>query len=338
MGAVVTGLALPPATLPSAYALLDIRNRVESRFGDVRDDRALDDALRAAEPEIVFHLAAQATVRRAYAEPAATFDVNVMGTVRVLEAIRRSSSVRAVVVVTSDKCYADDGEPRERGYVEADPLGGSEPYAASKACAEIVTAAYRQALFFDRGVRAASVRAGNVIGGGDWTSERLVTDLVAALQAGRALNLRFPAATRPWQHVLEPLCGYLLLAERLALGLDAYARAWNFGPAPTDVTTVEAFVALFEREWGACAPRDGGLGAHPHESLHLLLDSTRAHDALDWHSRLPLARAIEWTVDWYKSAGTTAEAIAITERQIDAYRELSPADSHPARAGAMLPA
>ncbi len=318
LGASVTGFALPPPTQPAAFTAMKIEQRIDSLFGDIRDERALRDVFACARPEIVFHLAAQATVRAAHLQPVETFDVNVMGTARLLEAIRRTPSVRAVVVVTSDKCYADHAS-RQCPYVESDPLGGSEPYAASKACAEIVTLAYRQAFLAEGNARVATARAGNVIGGGDWTACRLVTDLVRALKAGRNLELRYPGATRPWQHVLEPLSGYLLLAEQLAGDRPNYARAWNFGPDFRDVTNVEEFVARFERAWGAVARRVAATMSSPAEALYLSLDSGLARRELGWGCRLTLDEAIEWTVHWYQSAHCESDASDITDSQIRQY-------------------
>lgn len=336
LGANVTGLALPPATAPSAFRLMGVEDLVDSHFGDIRDEAALDRALRSARPQVVFHLAAQATVRRANIEPAETFDVNVMGTLRLLEAIRRYPSVRAVVVVTSDKCYAERKERVREPFVEADPLGGSEPYSASKACAEIVTAAYRQSFLADRDVRIATARAGNVIGGGDWTPDRLVTDLVRALGENRTIELRYPDAIRPWQHVLEPLAGYLLLAEALVGGRGEYAEAWNFGPAASDVTPVREFVERFAAAWGSRPATSLTAGVQPAEALHLLLDSSHARYELDWRCRLSLESAIAWTVDWYRTASDQRAAAAFTELQIEQYAlapELSVGES-PIRASA----
>ncbi|MGD0476488.1 MAG: CDP-glucose 4,6-dehydratase [Candidatus Velthaea sp.] len=318
LGARVTGFALPPSTKPAAFTAMNIEKRIDSQFGDIRDERALRDVFAAAQPEVVFHLAAQATVRAAHLQPVETFDVNVMGTVRLLDAIRQTPSVRAVLVVTSDKCYAERAS-RQRPYVEADSLGGSEPYAASKACAEIVTLAYRQAFLAEGNVRVATARAGNVIGGGDWTACRLVTDLVRALKAGHRLELRYPRATRPWQHVLEPLCGYLLLAEQLANGRRSYARAWNFGPDCSDVTSVEEFVARFEHAWGAVAARVVAATPGPPEALYLSLDSGLARRELGWRCRLTLDEAIDWTVRWYQSAHCERDANDITDAQIQQY-------------------
>jgi CDP-glucose 4,6-dehydratase len=328
LGAQVTGLALPPATDPSLFRLLGLDGVIRSRFGDVRDVRAVDDAMAEADPEIVFHLAAQPLVRAGYREPAATFAINVMGTVNVLESIRRRPGVRALVVVTTDKCYAprSDGRP----YRENDALGGDDPYSASKAGAEIVTAAYRQS-YFGGGPAVATVRAGNVIGGGDWSPERLVTDVVHALHENAPLVLRYPQAVRPWQHVLDPLCAYLVLAERLFLDGDAYARGWNVGPEPDVVATVEQVVRAFARAWGRAVDIVGPTERQPHEASVLRLDSTEARTALPWQPLLALDDAVAWTAAWYRAAETSDATRAITSEQLASYARLASTSATRAR-------
>ena len=327
LGARVTGYALAPDTTPSYFARCGLAERLTSRLGDVADDAALASALAVARPSVVFHLAAQALVRRAYRTPVETFATNVLGTAHVLEAVRRTPSVEAVVVVTSDKCY--DNRERPEGYREDEPLGGRDPYSASKAAAELVTAAYRRS-FFTTGARVATARAGNVIGGGDWAEDRLVPDLVRALTGGDTVRVRHPAAVRPWQHVLEPLGGYLALAERLVES-ETFATAFNFGPRDEDAVPVAALVELVLGLWG-----DGrweavaGTGA-PHEAGLLRLDWTRARERLGWRPVLTLKEAAELTVDWYRAAGAATppsalydlsrEQIARYEKRWQAVRE-----------------
>lgn len=321
LGADVHGYALAPDTQPSAFAELGIASRVTSTLGDIRDAGALGAALRAADPEIVLHLAAQPLVLRGYAEPAATFDVNLMGTVRVLDAVRDAPHVRAVVVVTTDKVYAENESGRP--YAETDSLGGVEPYGASKACAEIAAAAYRESFLRARGIGVATARAGNVIGGGDWSADRLVPDLVGALGGGRRLDVRNPAATRPWQHVLDPLAGYLILAERLHAGDDAVQRGWNFGPDAASVATVGSVIARFERAWGAqlaCERAPDG----PREAPRLALDASDAHALLGWSSRLELDEAVCWTVEWYRGVAAGIPGAEIAGSQLERYAAIVP--------------
>lgn len=307
LGARVSGYALAPDTTPSYFTRCDLAARVASRLGDVTDAAALEATLAAARPSVVFHLAAQSLVRRSYRAPVETFATNVLGTARVLDAVRRTPSVEAAVVVTSDKCYANHERPE--GYREDEPLGGHDPYSASKAAAELVTAAYRRS-FFAAGARIASARAGNVIGGGDWAEDRLVPDLVRALAHGETVRVRNPSAVRPWQHVLEPLGGYLVLAERLVES-DAFATAFNFGPRDDDAVPVAALVELLLGLWGdgrweavaeADAPQEAGL---------LRLDCRRAHERLGWRPVLTLKEAAELTVTWYRAAGGAASPAAL---------------------------
>ncbi len=271
-------------------------------------------------------MAAQPLVRHSYTHPVDTFATNVMGTVHVLEAVRRSGGVRAVVNVTSDKCY--DNPETGQAFREADPLGGFDPYSGSKACAELVSAAYRSSFFApgrhpDHGVALATARAGNVIGGGDWARDRLVPDIVAAFAAGRPVILRSPGAVRPWQHVLEPLAGYLALGERLWAGGPAYAEAWNFGPADEDARPVSWIVERMAAHWGPGARWEQDAGRHPHEAGWLHLDCAKARARLGWAPRLGLEQALAWTVDWYKAHAAGADARAATLRQILAYQEMA---------------
>ena len=328
MGAEVTGYALPPNTNPSMFDGAKVANGMTSIIGDVRDFGGLNAAMKAAQPEIVLHLAAQPLVRLSYAEPRETYATNVMGTVNLLDAVRTTSSVCAVVIVTSDKCY----ENRELGaahggYVETDAMGGYDPYSSSKGAAELVTSAYRQSYFHpdrysEHGVAVASARAGNVIGGGDWCEDRLIPDFIRAMTVGESLKIRNPHATRPWQHVLEPLSGYLQLAERLVADGGKFASAWNFGPADNDTHPVDWIAERLVGLWknGAAWQLDGG--NHPHEAKYLKLDSTKARTELGWAPKLHLEDALGWLVAWYQAHGSGgADIRGFTLKQIREYEQ-----------------
>jgi CDP-glucose 4,6-dehydratase len=304
MGARVTGYALAPSTQPNLFDVAHVGGGMHSIIADVRDFNTLRAALHDAQPDIVFHLAAQPLVRYSYANPRETYETNVMGTVNLLDALRTVACVRAAVIVTSDKCY--ENREWEWGYRENEPMGGHDPYSNSKGCAELVTAAMRDSYFGAHGKRSvplslASARAGNVIGGGDWSEDRLIPDIVRSIAAGRPVQIRNPHAIRPWQHVLEPLSGYLLLAERLHGEGAAYASAWNFGPSDDDAQTVEWIVDRLVSRWGQSArwERDGG--EHPHEATYLKLDSSKARMHLGWRPRLHLDETLSWLLDWYKA-------------------------------------
>lgn len=301
LGATVTGYALDPPTDPSLFELCRISEVVHSIIADVRDLKSLKAAISEARPEIVFHLAAQPLVRDSYTNPVETYETNVIGTVNVLEAVMTSPGVRAVVNVTTDKCY----ENREWlwGYREDEPLGGFDPYSSSKACSEIVTAAYRRSFFKadnyrDHGVALASARAGNVIGGGDWSKDRLIADCIRAFFRGEPVRLRNPSAIRPWQHVFEPLSGYLLLAYRLYKEGPLFAQAWNFGPDDADARTVEWVVRRLYEKWGKGAHYIIEEGDHPHEATYLKLECTKAKTLLGWKPKLDIEEAIDSIVDW----------------------------------------
>ncbi|MCC7411659.1 MAG: CDP-glucose 4,6-dehydratase [Gammaproteobacteria bacterium] len=322
LGARVYGYALAPATEPSLFELAGVASGMQSHIADVRDLPRLAQELRAIEPDVVLHLAAQALVLESYRDPVATYATNVMGTVHLLEAARAVAGLRAIVVVTSDKCY----ENREWSwpYRENDPLGGHDPYASSKACAELVTSAYRNAFADPAGERTgvASARAGNVVGGGDWAADRLLPDLVRAFTARRRAAIRNPEAIRPWQHVLEPLGAYLHLAERLAGDPARCARAWNFGPDPIDTRTVRWVADRVAALWGDGAAWEQDPGSRPHEARSLRLDCSLAAAELGWRPSLGLEEALAWTVEWYRAAAADpARAAAITCAQIDAYME-----------------
>ncbi|AWN34429.1 CDP-glucose 4,6-dehydratase [Methylobacterium radiodurans] len=330
-GAEVMGLALAPEPgRPSLFEELDLARRIESRFVDIRDAEAVQAAVAAFRPQVVFHLAAQALVRRSYADPLATFAVNVMGTAHVLEAARRTDSVRAVVCVTSDKCY--DNREWVWGYRETDPLGGKDPYSASKAAAEIVAASYRQALVPGDRLRLATARGGNVIGGGDWSEDRLVPDLVRAIRAGTPLVLRKPGAVRPWQHVLELLHGYLLLGARLLDGDARAAGAWNFGPARSGEVAVGRLVEAALAAWGGDPIPVRIEPSAVAEAGILKLDTAKAEAGLAWRPLLDFARTVQLTMDWYRGHDADpAAARFLVETQIAGYRRLAAGDEDSAR-------
>lgn len=314
LGAEVHGFALPPATAPAMFDACRVAGRMaSSTFGDVRDPAAVDAAVARARPEVVLHLAAQPLVRASYRDPVGTYATNVMGAVHVLDAVRRAGGVRAAVCVTSDKCYENDSRPAP--YAEHDPLGGHDPYSSSKGCQEIVTAAYGRSFLRAAGTALATGRAGNVIGGGDWAEDRLVPDLVRAWEAGRPIEVRSPASTRPWQHVLEPLSGYLLLAERLMEPDTEAEGAWNFGPGPDDVRTVES---VLDRLCPLLPGASWRHGAAPqlHEASLLALDSSKARGRLGWTPRWSLDEALDATAAWYGRRRAGEDMAAFTLRQL----------------------
>jgi CDP-glucose 4,6-dehydratase len=323
LGARVTGVSPGVPTQPSLYQLARVGEGLESRCGDVRDHGELAAAFAAARPEIVIHMAAQALVRRSFAEPRETYETNVMGTVNLLETVRVAGGVRAVVNVTSDKCYANrEGDPLGNGYRENQPMGGRDPYSSSKGCAELVSEAYRCSFFSGAGrTRVATARAGNVIGGGDWGEDRLLPDLMRAALNGKSAHVRNPNAIRPWQHVLNPLGGYLVLAQALCESSE-YACAWNFGPPAQDARTVGWIVQRVSElwpnrlRWQRDSEQDSG--PHPREANHLKLDSSMARVRLGWQPLVSLQAALEATVNWYRELGEGADMRAVTLGQIDA--------------------
>lgn len=327
-GALVHGYALTPPTEPSLFVAAEVAACLASHtIADVRGRDRLGAAVASAAPELVFHLAAQPLVRRSYVEPVETFDVNVTGVVNLFEAVRACPSVRAVVNVTSDKCYGNQGDAR--ALVEGDPLGGHDPYSASKACSEIVTAAYRSSFLQHAGVAVASVRAGNVIGGGDWAEDRLLPDVLRASDSGRPVRIRHPEATRPWQHVLDPLSGYLALArELLQTPSDSeLTGAWNFGPSDEDTRPVRWLL-------DHCAARLPGFdwapeaGPFPHEAPCLRLDSGKARSRLHWAPRWRLAQALDRTIEWHRAWKGGAPMQPICFAQIEAHTAAVPAPLH----------
>ncbi|MDP2183811.1 MAG: CDP-glucose 4,6-dehydratase [Actinomycetota bacterium] len=317
----VSGLALEPATDPAMYEVCGLRDIVDSTIADVGDLAAVKAVFARVQPEVVFHLAAQPIVRISYDEPVETYRTNVMGTVHVLEAARECASTRAVVVVTSDKCY----ENREwsRGYREDDSLGGKDPYSSSKACAEIVTAAYANSFFGPHATAAAvtTARAGNVVGGGDWSPDRLIPDAARALARGDELAVRNPGHVRPWQHVLEPLGGYLMLATRLLESEAGFDGSWNFGPHEDSMCRVECVIDRFVTMWGSGHWKDMSDRNAPHEAGTLKLDSTKAHRDLGWQPVLDLDSALRLTVDWYKCFYSHGDVRSLTYEQIEAYEQ-----------------
>lgn len=317
LGAQVHGYALAPPTQPNFFSATQLQARLAlSVIADIRDADALRRALAQAQPEIVLHLAAQPLVRHSYVEPVETYAVNVMGTVNLLEAVRQVRSVKTVVNVTTDKCY----ENREWiwPYREDEPLGGHDPYSSSKACSELVTAAWRRSFLDAAGISIATARAGNVIGGGDWAADRLLPDFLRALDAGQTLVVRSPEATRPWQHVLEPLSGYLLLAERLCSDGRSFAEAWNFGPDTSDARPVRWIVdTLCARIPSAAWTR--GEDAQPHEAHTLRLDSAKAQARLGWRPRWNLQCALDATLEWHQAWKAGADMAKLSLGQIFQY-------------------
>ncbi len=305
LGAEVTGYALEPPTKPSLFEVAQVGQGMKSLIGDVRDGVVLTNSMQKAAPDIVIHLAAQPLVRRSYIDPLETYSTNVMGTVNLLEAVRKTSTVRAVVNVTTDKCY--ENKEWVWGYRESEPMGGYDPYSSSKGCAELVTAAYRNSFFnfsknSEQQVSLATARAGNVIGGGDWAQDRLIPDIIRAIESGQSVNIRNPLATRPWQHVLEPLSGYLVLAEALFNQGATFAEAFNFGPAEEDCKPVQWIVENFTQQWGDCATWHLEGGTHPHEAHYLKLDCSKARALLGWSPRWHLSQALQAIIAWHKAS------------------------------------
>lgn len=325
LGAKVIGYALPPPTIPSLFDAARVADGMSSHEGDVRDFSAFCKVFEKYQPEIVIHMAAQALVRRSYANPIETYSTNVMGTVHLLEAARLAGSVRAIINVTSDKCY----ENREWvwGYRESEPMGGYDPYSNSKGCAELVTASYRASFFnpnvyAEHGVALASARAGNVIGGGDWAEDRLIPDIMRAIVQGKPVNIRNPNAIRPWQHVLEPLSGYLLLAQKLYEDGAAYSDGWNFGPNDEDAKPVSWIVDRLTKIWGEGASWVLDGGNHPHEAHYLKLDCSKAKAHLGWYPRWHLEKSLEAIVEWNRAYRGGRDMHEVTLRQIAAFQSI----------------
>jgi len=318
LGARVSGFALPAPTEPSYFRALGLDRREHSVLGDIRDTAALRRVFAEARPEVVFHLAAQAIVGTSYQDPLETFSVNVVGTASVLEVCRESPATSAVVVVTSDKCYENQGW--EWGYRELDAMGGHDPYSASKGCAELLVASYRRSFFSAAGKGLATGRAGNVIGGGDFATGRLVPDCWRAWSAGLPVKLRHPRSVRPWQHVLEPLAGYLSLGMRLSQNAPEHSEGWNFGPDAEGSRTVGEVVERCATAWGSGVSWIQEAGDHPHEAAILRLDSTRARRRLGWRPAWNLETSIERTASWYRAFTAGADVVDLTRRQIEEYQ------------------
>jgi CDP-glucose 4,6-dehydratase len=321
LGASLTGYSLVPPTNPSLFELARVAEGMHSIEGDIRDLEAFKAALNDAKPEIVIHMAAQPLVRDSYQYPAETFATNVMGTVHFFEAIRATPSVRAVVNITTDKCY--ENKEWIWGYREDEPMGGHDPYSASKACAELVSSAYRTSFFQPDGhkVAMATARAGNVIGGGDWAKDRLMTDLITAFTSGETLLIRNPNAIRPWQHVLEPLRGYLMLAEKLFTHGAEYAEPWNFGPNDEDAKPVSWLTERLTEFWGGNAQWQMQPGEHPHEANYLKLDISKAKTKLGWSPSMNLEQALRLTAEWVQQRAAGVDARAITLQQIQTHQD-----------------
>lgn len=324
LGAELTGYSLKPPTTPSLFEVGRVAEGMACIEGDIRDSPHFTRTMQDVKPEIVIHMAAQSLVRYSYQNPVETYATNVMGTVHMLEAVRSTRSVRAVVNVTTDKCY----ENREWvwGYRENDPMGGHDPYSNSKGCAEFVSSAYRSSFFkaddyLKHGVALATVRAGNVIGGGDWAKDRLVADILAALVQGKPVRIRHPDSIRPWQHVMEPLRGYLLLAQRLLEHGPDYAEAWNFGPAEEDARPVAWIAEQIAQRWGGGAQWQLDGGEHPHEAGYLKLDISKARTRLLWSPALCLAEALDLVVDWAARYKNGTDARELTLEQISHYQQ-----------------
>jgi len=318
MGAKVTGYALAPNTTPNLFDMLAIDSLIEqSHIADIRDLATLQKAMSEAKPDIVIHMAAQPLVRYSYANPVETYATNVMGTVHILESTRTIESVRATVVVTTDKCY----ENRERGagYREDEAMGGFDPYSSSKGCAELVSSAYRQSYFSKSANHLASARAGNVIGGGDWSEDRLIPDAIKAFESGNTLMIRNPLATRPWQHVLEPLSGYLILAQSLFQDGEKFSSAWNFGPKDADNRSVQEVISSLCQQWGPDAKWQQDSSSQPHEAGLLKLDCSKASKQLRWEPKWNLETAIEKIIQWHKAYLAKENMQVITLNQIDQY-------------------
>ncbi len=327
IGANVIGYALQPSTTPSLFEVAQVGKGMTSIIGDIRDLAHIQAVFQEHRPEIVIHMAAQPLVRYSYDNPVETYATNIMGTVHLLESVRQIDSVRAIVNVTSDKCY----ENREWlwGYRENEPMGGYDPYSSSKGCAELVTSAYRNSYFnpkeFDRhGVALASVRAGNVIGGGDWAEDRLIPDIMRAITQGEPVHIRNPHAIRPWQHVLEPLTGYLLLAQKLWEDGAAYSEGWNFGPNDEDAKPVSWIVECLTKAWSEGASWEPDGDVHPHEAHYLKLDCSKSKARLDWHPRWDIAETLGKIVEWHQAQLAGENMRELSLGQIELYAGETP--------------
>jgi len=324
-GAEVTGYSLAPPTKPSLFELLELDNAINSIIGDIRDLAQFESALKTAQPEIIFHLAAQPLVRYSYHNPIETYSTNVMGTLNCLELARKVGGVRSIVIVTSDKCY--ENNEWVWGYRENDPMGGHDPYSSSKGCVELLTASYRNSYFPAESINEhefgiASARAGNVIGGGDWAEDRLIPDMIKSFLRSESVLIRNPNAIRPWQHVLEPLSGYISLAEKLWCKEAQFASGWNFGPSDQDAKPVQWIVEKMVQSWGDGASWTLDAGNHAHEANYLKLDSSKARAKLNWSPRWNLEQALTNTIEWFKAYANKENLVEITQQQIIAYENV----------------
>lgn len=323
MGARVMGYALAPNSAPNLHDALGVNALIEKAYiADIRDLTALQKAVNETAPDIVIHMAAQPLVRQSYSLPVETYGTNVMGTVHLLESLRSLNSVRATVIVTTDKCYENDD--RLEGYTENAPMGGHDPYSSSKGCAELVAAAYRESFFpaskfLEHRHAIATARSGNVIGGGDWSEDRLIPDAIKAFEKGQILNIRNPLATRPWQYVLEPLSGYLVLAQALCQNGPQYMGAWNFGPRDDDAKPVKEVIDLLISKWGSKAAWEQDAGTHPHEAHSLKLNISKAREQLGWSPKWSLDTAIDQIIDWQRAYQSGQDMDAISLSQIQSY-------------------
>ncbi len=319
MGVELAGLALAPPTEPNLFGIARVGEGMSSSIGDIRGASTVSRLMTEFRPEIVIHMAAQPLVRYSYREPVETYATNVMGTVHVLEAVRQSGSVRCVVNVTTDKCY--ENREWDWGYRENEAMGGHDPYSSSKGCAELVTSAYRRSFLQDAGIALASARAGNVIGGGDWAEDRLIPDMLRAFERDSVVVIRSPGATRPWQHVLEPLSGYLVLAERLYSEGPGFAEGWNFGPEDSDARAVSWIVERLARHWGGDVGWKLFDGPVPHEAHYLKLDTSKARNRLGWRPSWDLETALSMIVSWHREWLSKHDMRSVCLQQIDQYMD-----------------
>jgi CDP-glucose 4,6-dehydratase len=318
MDALVRGISLEPPTTPSLFTVAQVARGMDHQIADIRNFESIQSLVTSFKPEIVIHMAAQPLVRFSYRQPIETYATNVMGTLHVLEAARHAGSVRAIVNITTDKCY--DNKEWAWGYREDEPMGGHDPYSSSKGCVELLSSAYRQSFFKDAGIAMATARAGNVIGGGDWASDRLVPDILKALELQQPVQIRNPNAVRPWQHVLEPLSGYLLLAERLFQHGQQDAEGWNFGPREEDAQPVQWIVERLCQAWGGAASWTMQPGVHPHEAHYLKLDISKARQRLQWSPRWSLQTALRHITLWHQAWLADQDMRGICLQQINTYQ------------------
>jgi len=321
LGANLTGYALKPTTRPSIFEDIKVSSVFnKSVYGDIRDADLFTNTIQNASPEIVIHLAAQSLVRESYRDPVGTYTTNVMGTVNLFEAIRKSQSIKAVLNITTDKCY--ENQDLDRGYRESDPMGGFDPYSSSKGCAELISSAYRRSYFKEAGIGLATARAGNVIGGGDWAVDRIVPDAIRAFTNNKVLMVRNARATRPWQHVLEPLSGYLTICQQLIRVPDStFAGSWNFGPNEESVESVSTLANLLVKNWGLNSSWKLDDGTHPHEAQILRLDCTKAKDQINYNPIWGIDRILKETVNWYKAWYDKINMYQFTLKQITSYQQ-----------------